>query len=70
MAPVRAVQDVLGAVGTTPTWSYRDLCNMQATDPIISQVLAPERPSATCRAMESSSQIDYLSQYLAPAGPR
>ncbi len=51
MAPVRTVQDVLGAVGMTPTWSYRELCDMQAADPIILQVLAqfPERPSATGR---------------------
>ena len=56
IAPVGAVQEVLGAVGMTPSWPYHELCDMQAMDPVISKVLAqfPERPLAY-RVMEISS---------------
>ena len=62
MAPVvGAVQDVLGAVGMTPTWSYRELRDMQATDPIISRLLAQftERPSAAGRWRSHPKLIAY-----------
>ena len=61
MAPVGAVHDVLGAVRMTPTWSYRELCNMQAANPIMSQVLAqfPERSSATGRWRSHPKLIVY-----------